>query len=53
MPFTIEPIACSRIPNAMLRPAQRSREEAAALELGLRRLDEVGGAADHRRRRRA
>ena len=28
----------------------RRREDAAALELRLRRLDEVGGAADHRRR---
>ncbi len=49
MPLTIEPIACSRMPNAMLRPAQSAREEPAADELGLRRLDEVGGAADHRR----
>ena len=34
----------------MLRPGVRRGEDAAALELGLRRLDEVGGAADHRRR---
>ena len=34
----------------MLRPACVAREDAGALELGLRRLDEVGGAADHRRR---
>ena len=50
MPLTIEPIACSRMPNAMLRPGVRRGEDAAALELRLRRLDEVGGAADHRRR---
>ena len=30
----------------------RRREHARPLELGLRRLDEVGGAADHRRRER-
>ncbi len=26
MPLTIEPIACSRMPNAMFRPAQRSEK---------------------------
>ncbi len=30
-------------------PGPAIREETAALELGLRRLDEIGGAADHRR----
>ena len=52
IPFTIEPIACSRMPNAMLRPACVAEKTPGALELGLRRLDEVGGAADHRRRER-
>ena len=38
------------MPKAMLRPACVAGEDAAALELGLRRLDEIRGAADHRRR---
>ena len=36
----------------MLRPACVAEKTPGALELGLRRLDEVGGAADHRRRER-
>ena len=43
MPFTIEPIACSRMPKARLRPDQRADEEAAALELVL--VDSTRSAA--------
>ena len=50
MPLAIEPIACSRIPNAMLRPAWPAEKTPPPSMIGLRRLDEVGGAADHRRR---
>ena len=49
-PLTIAPIACSRMPNGTLRPACTRENSPAALEHRLRRLDEVGRAADHRRR---
>ena len=49
-PLTIAPIACSRMPKGTLRPACTRENSPRALEHRLRRLDQVGRPADHRRR---
>ena len=52
MPFTIEPIACSRIPKAMLRPACVAEKTPAPSNSVLFDSTRSADAADHRRRER-